>query len=320
MQDAAGNQLPGHRRGVQPLPPEAARHPDAAAQLPELRHAVHGLAEHAAEHVGDLHRGELRIDRADLPCDGPDHPLRPGRRAADPCGLGAGPHQPIAVDDAIVRDAAAVADRSLKRDHIGQPLAQRCGDRGPAPHRQQRVGQPLQRRAEMHAASQHDMGGPQLALRRGDPLSDAGQIKADHRRCLENARAGLLGERREAMHVAAAIDLECLGIMDGVEITRRSQNPAHTIGLPALDIGSEIFAKGLQPADQLVAAVHRRDLQRAFGEGDAGHVVIGHGGADIVGAVLRQRPQLTGVLEADTRNQIGDWIGETRHHGAEHMA
>src|ERR1700680_3979855 len=47
-QNAARDQLPGHRRGVQALAAEAARDPQTATQLADLWHAVHGLADGTA--------------------------------------------------------------------------------------------------------------------------------------------------------------------------------------------------------------------------------------------------------------------------------
>src|SRR3954447_7844905 len=57
--DAARDQLPSHRGGVQALPAEAARDPESLPQLPDLRHAVHGLADRAAEGLGNLDLAEL---------------------------------------------------------------------------------------------------------------------------------------------------------------------------------------------------------------------------------------------------------------------
>src|SRR4051812_20091604 len=76
-QDAAGDHLPGHGRGVHALAAEAACDPEAFAQLADLRHAMHGLAGGAAEHVGDLDIAEMGKDRPDPPPDGAGKALRP---------------------------------------------------------------------------------------------------------------------------------------------------------------------------------------------------------------------------------------------------
>src|SRR6202011_4300432 len=54
-EDAAGDQLARPRRCIETLAAEAARDPKPFAQLPDLRHAVHGLPDRAAKDVGDLH-------------------------------------------------------------------------------------------------------------------------------------------------------------------------------------------------------------------------------------------------------------------------
>src|SRR3954452_19913113 len=64
-QDAARDQLPGHRRRIQPLAAKAARDPEAFAQLTDLRHAMHGQADGAAEDIGYRDLAELRKSRGD---------------------------------------------------------------------------------------------------------------------------------------------------------------------------------------------------------------------------------------------------------------
>ena len=95
---------------------------------------------------------------------------------------------------------------------------------------------------------------------------------------------------------------------------------AHAIDLPALDFGLEILAEHLQPADQLIAGIDVGDFQRAFAQRDARHQFFGRGGPDIFGALLRQRPEFAGVLEADARDQFADRKAIARHHRAELMA
>ena len=171
-----------------------------------------------------------------------------------------------------------------------EALAERRGDAGIAPDRQQRVRQPPQRRAEMDVAGEHDVRGAQPRRRRDDALADAGGIDADDRRILEDPRAGPPRQRGQAMDIFAAVDLERLGIIDAVEIAVGLELAAHALDLPALDLGLEILAQHLQPADELVADIDIGDFERALAHGDAGHRLFGGGGADKLGALLRQRP------------------------------
>ena len=194
-QNAAGDQLPGDRRGVQALAAEAAGHPQAATQLADLRHAMHRLSNRAAPDLGNLDRSEPGKNRADPARNGAGETLRPGR----PGGFRRSPHQPAAIDDPEMIDAVAVDHRSLKRDRLGKALAERRGNRGVAPNRQQRFRQPPQRRAEMDVAGQHDVGGAQPCRRRDDALANPGPVDADDRRVLEDPRPCPPRQRGKAM-------------------------------------------------------------------------------------------------------------------------
>ena len=57
------------------------------------------------------------------------------------------------------------------------------------------------------------------------------------------------------MDVFAAVDLERAGIIDAVEIACGAELIANAIDLPSLDLGLEILAQRLQPADQRFAGV-----------------------------------------------------------------
>ena len=103
-------------------------------------------------------------------------------------------------------------------------------------------------------------------------------------------------------------------IMPGPELI------AHTIDLPAFDFGFEILAEHLQPADQLIAGIDIGDLQHPFAERDARHQFLGGIGPDLIGALLRQRPEFAGVVEADACDQVADRQAVTRHHRAELVA
>ena len=145
-------------------------------------------------------------------------------------------------------------------------------------------------------------------------------IDADDRRILEDARARPPRQRRKAVHIFAAVDLERLRIIDAVEVAIGLERLADAIDLPALDLGVEILVQHLQPADQPVAGIDVGDFQHAVAAGDARHVLFGGVGPDELGALLRQRPQFAGILEADALDQLGERQREARHHGAELVA
>src|SRR5262249_14879483 len=160
-----------------------------------------------------------------------------------------------------------------------------------APDRQQRFRQLPQRRAEMDIAAQHDVRGAQSRRWRDNALADSGWIDADDGRVLEDARAGAPRQRREAVDIFAAVDLERLRIMDAVKVAVSAQLAAHAVDLPSLDLGVEIAGQSLQAADQRLADVDIGNFQRALAEGDAGHRLFRRGGANVIRALLRQRPE-----------------------------
>ena len=122
------------------------------------------------------------------------------------------------------------------------------------------------------------------------------------------------------MDIFAAVDLKRLGIIDAVEITLGLELIANAIDLPALHLGFEILAKHLQPADQLIADIDIGDFQRALAQRNARHQFFRRVGPNEFGALLRQRPEFAGVLEADARDQFADRQAVARHHRAELMA
>ena len=112
LDDGARHHLAAHRRGVEAVAAEAAQQPEPGRDLADLRHAVHGVADHADP-------GVFRLDVAELPdrCAG-------SRRAAPRrarCGL---PSQTVLRPDHIRRspvdDAVVMAGqrrcRSPRRD------------------------------------------------------------------------------------------------------------------------------------------------------------------------------------------------------------
>ena len=145
-------------------------------------------------------------------------------------------------------------------------------------------------------------------------------VDADDRRVLENPRPRPPRQRGKAMDIFAAVDLKRLRIIDAMKIMPGLELIAHAIDLPAFDFGLEILAEHLQPADQLIADIDIGDLQHALAERDARHQFFGGVGPDQIGALLRQRPEFAGVLEADAFDQVADRQAVTRHHRAELVA
>ena len=145
-------------------------------------------------------------------------------------------------------------------------------------------------------------------------------VDADDRRILEDACARPPRLRGKAVDVFAAVDLERARIIDAVEIACSPELATNAIDLPSLDLGLEILAQRLQPADQRFTGVDIGDLQRALGQRNARHRLFGGGSANVIGALLRHRPQLACVLEADALDQVADRKAVARHDRAELMA
>src|SRR6185369_8874471 len=120
LDDATRYQVAAERRGVEPMAAEAARHPDAALGLADLRHAMYRAAERAAPQMRDLHiaeRGKIALDVGDQPACEAARLRRPGAHAP-------GPLQAIAADDAVVIvGAVGVADRAAIAHHLVQRVA-----------------------------------------------------------------------------------------------------------------------------------------------------------------------------------------------------
>ena len=156
------------------------------------------------------------------------------------------------------------------------------------------------------------------APRAYDALAHAGRIDADHRRLFEDAHTGLLGEPRKAARIVERVQMKRLRIVHGMKVALRLQRRAHALDLPGLDVGAELFGEQLQAADQLVAAVGVGDLQYAVGQRHTRHAFRRR--ADMIDAQLGQPPQLAGIIEAATPDQIGDFATEARRHRAHVVA
>ena len=131
------------------------------------------------------------------------------------------------------------------------------------------------------------------------------------------ARLACVGQ---AVDVFPSVDLERARVMDTVEIPSGAELLAHAIDLPSLDFGLEILAQRLQSADQRFAGVDIGNFQRALTQRNARHGFLGGGGANIVGAQLRQRPQFARIVEADALDQFADRKAISRHDRAKLMA
>src|SRR6266436_6210098 len=313
-QNAAGDQLPRHRRRVQALTAEAACYPQSPTQLADLRHAVHGVSGGTAPYLGNLRLSQLGKNRVDPARDD-------GRETFRPCGPGgfrASPHQAVAVHDAEMIDAVGIGHRSLECYCLREALVERRGHGRIAPDRQQRFRQSPQCGAQMNVPGKHDMGGAQTRRRRDDAFANPGRIDADDGGVLKNPRSRPSRQRRQAMDVSAAVDLKRVGIIDTMKITIRLELGTHAVDLPSLHVSLKILAEHLQPADQLIADIDIGDLQRPLADGNAR--ILRRIGPNQFGAVLRQRPEFAGIFEADARDQLADRKRITRHYSSELMA
>src|SRR5579875_3814269 len=147
--DAAGDELAGHRRGVETVAAETARHPNARRDLADLRHAVYGAAERAGPQMRDLDFAERGKIAGDVAQQHARDPARIGLPHAQPPG----PLQAIAADDAIVAvGALPVADRAAIAHEIAQRGAERFGHQDIGRERQQGGGESRHQRAESDIA------------------------------------------------------------------------------------------------------------------------------------------------------------------------
>ena len=144
---------------LSPCPPKPLASQTPRRSLADLRHAVHGVADDAGPGVLDLDVAELRIGLRSMSACSARHKRRglrsPGRHAARP-------HQPVAVDDAVVVvGEVGVAHRAAIARSPRQ--AARRAARS-SPHRSRPAAacrEPRHQSAEMDVAGEHDMVGAQ---------------------------------------------------------------------------------------------------------------------------------------------------------------
>src|SRR5215213_2094787 len=99
---------------------EAAGDPQPLTQLPDLRHAMHGLPDGPAPDFCYLDPSEFGKDR-------PDPSLNGASEAFWPRGPGcfrARPHQAVALYDSEMIDAVGIAHRSLEGHQLGKAFAE----------------------------------------------------------------------------------------------------------------------------------------------------------------------------------------------------
>ena len=236
-----------------PWPPKPDSEPDARRQFADLRHAVQRVAEHAAPHVLELDRPQLRIDLRDV---GLQRACKTSRIAL-PGGRPARPHQPVAADDAVVVvGQVGVADGALERHRLSQPLAERLGRHHIGPDR--------------HAACAATLGisAPRWTLPasttwsarsrpggRDDPLAHAGGVDRQRRRLLEDARTRRFRGGRKPERVVERMDMECLRREHRVEIVVALEHLAHALDRPAFDLPAEVLADQADGGEVVVGVV-----------------------------------------------------------------
>src|SRR5689334_17462113 len=120
----------------------------------------------------------------------------------------------------------------------------------------------------MHIAREDDVGRTQSRRCSDDALADAGRIDARDDGILEQPDARALGGLGKPTRVVQAMQMERLGMVDGMKIVRRAQGLAHTLSLPGLHLGAKILAEQLQPSSQAIALLDARNLQIAVTDVD----------------------------------------------------
>ena len=120
-----------------------------------------------------------------------------------------------------------------------QFAAERRGDDRRDEHRHQRAGELRHQLGEMDVAGQHHMRRADARMRGDDALSHAGRIDLQHRRILEDARAGGFRRGRKPERIVERMQAEAARIMQPVKIARRMQRLAHPLGRPRLDRHAE---------------------------------------------------------------------------------
>ena len=213
----------------------------------------------------------------------------------------------------MIVGAVGVADRAAIAHQFIQIGPQRLGHHHEGRHRQQSRGDVRHQRAELHIAGQHHVTGADAALRRDDTLAHAGRVDRQRRRVLENARARLFGQLRQAERVIERMNVEGSGEMHGVEIALVGKLRPHLGRRPHFGVGAEP-AQALDPGARRLRAVGLVDMQPAIGPGDAGQFVVVDSVADVVQSLLRQRPELLGMIEADALDHGIDAFRITRQH------
>ena len=106
--------------------------------------------------------------------------------------------------------------------------------------------------------------------------------------------------------------------MHRVEIMRAMQLLAYAICRPEFDVSAD----PTHPFDfsvEIAGIVGLRYMQPAIDQIDAGHLRVENGAPDILEPLLRQCPELFGVIESDTLNDVIDIFGKSRKHKA-HIA
>ena len=92
---------------------------------------------------------------------------------------------------------------------------------------------------QMHVAGEHHMRRADARMAGDDALAHARRIDLQHRRILEDARAGGFGRGGKTERVIERMQAEAARIMQPMKIARRMQRLAHPVGRPRLDRRAE---------------------------------------------------------------------------------
>ena len=132
-------------------------------------------------------------------------------------------------------------------------------------------------------------------------------------RMLEDARAVAFGGGRKRQRVIERMDGDRLQVIDGVKIAFAAQHRAHPLGRPALDLAAQL-AEHSDIADEFIVVVFFGNVEPTILRVGTGRVFGTNCGAHIIEAGLRQRPQILGAFEPNTRDQLVGVGAEPRQH------
>ena len=132
-----------------------------------------------------------------------------------------------------------------------------------AEDRQQRAGELRNELRHVHVAGQHHMRGADARMLVTTRLRTPAGIDLQHRRILEDARAGGFRRGGEPQRIVERMQAEAARIMQPVEIARRLQRLAHPLGRPRLDRRAEFAGQQRRLVRHRAGVVGFRHMQPA---------------------------------------------------------